>query len=76
VLNAVFGRQYSFSTTSSAPSMEGIIRTFENFDAFAADGEAARIYGGMHFRTAVEEGSRQGKKIGMWVLEHYLLPLQ
>jgi len=39
------------------------------------DMELARIYGGMHFRTAGEEGTRQGRKIGKWVLENFLLPL-
>ena len=76
VLNAVFGRHYSFSTTSGAPGVEGIVRSYGDFDEFAALGESARILGGLHFRTAVEEGAQQGKKVGKWVLEHYLLPVQ
>jgi hypothetical protein len=76
VLNAIFGRHHAFTTTSTAPGVEGIVRAFESFDAFAADGESARIFGGLHFRAAVEEGSRQGKKLGKWVLEHCLLPIE
>jgi hypothetical protein len=26
----------------------------------------------MHFRTSIEEGRRQGTRVGNWVLEHYL----
>lgn len=74
VLNAVFGRHYGFETTSSGPGMAGIVRWFDDFDAFAEDSRVARIYGGMHFRHSAVEGGRQGKKIGKWVVEGYLRP--
>ena len=75
VLNAVFGQHYGFETTSSAPGMAGIARWFDDFEAFNVDAQVARIYGGMHFRTAVVEGAKQGRKIGKWVLENYLVPV-
>ena len=52
------------------------MRTFNSFHDYGIVGSLARIYGGIHFRTAIEEGARQGKKIGNWVLENCLLPLQ
>jgi hypothetical protein len=74
VLKSVLGQHYGFETTSSAPGMAGIVRWFEDLDAFVADAGNARIYGGMHFRTSVVEGTRQGRKVAKWVLERYLLP--
>jgi hypothetical protein len=44
-------------------------------DAYIAEGREARILGGMHFRTSLEEGARQGVRVGNWVLDHYLLPV-
>jgi hypothetical protein len=73
VIKRAFGRDTSFDTTSAA--VPGVTRHFENFDAFVADGQVARIYGGMHFRTAVEEGVKQGRKVGKRVLDTALLPL-
>jgi hypothetical protein len=68
-----FGNHYSFSTT--APAVPGVLRAYSSFDAFADEGAFARILGGMHFRNSLEEGSRQGKKVANWVLDHFLLPL-
>jgi hypothetical protein len=73
VLKRAFGRHTSFDTTSTG--VPGVTRHFENVDAFVADGQVARIYGGMHFRTAVEEGVKQGRKVGKRVLHTALLPL-
>lgn len=72
VLEAVFGKHYRFSATSA--SVPGVTRSFESFDAFLEDAKAARIYGGMHFREAVEEGGRQGRRVGRWVVSHFLRP--
>ena len=74
VMIAYFGEPYAFQTTSSA--VPGLTRSYESFNAFTNEGALARIVGGMNFRAAVEEGVRQGKKVGDWVLDHYLLPLE
>jgi hypothetical protein len=47
-------------------------RAYRSFDDFAREGAAARIVGGMHFRTSLEVGSRQGRTIADWILERYL----
>jgi hypothetical protein len=73
VLRKAYGNHAAFDTFS--PTVPGVVRHFEDVDAFVADGQAARIYGGMHFRTAVEEGRKQGRKVGKWVLETALLPI-
>ncbi len=73
VLERYFGQHYAFDTTS--PTVPGVTRHYEDFDAFAEEGGLARILGGMHFRNSVEVGHRQGKSVANWILEHYLTPL-
>ena len=74
VMKEYFGPNYAFSTT--APAVPGVVRSYADFDAFAEEGATARVIGGMHFRNSLEEGARQGKRVGNWVLAHCLLPLQ
>ena len=73
VLERYFGQHYAFETTS--PTVPGVTRHYDDFDAFAEEGGFARILGGMHFRNSVEVGHRQGKSVANWILEHYLTPL-
>jgi hypothetical protein len=42
-------------------------RTFTSFFAFAEEAAISRLYGGIHFRTAIELGIEQGKCIGQKV---------
>jgi hypothetical protein len=74
VMKDYFGPHYSFSTT--APPVPGVVRTYADFDSYTEEGVRARILGGMHFRSSIEEGARQGKLVGNWVLENYLRPLR
>lgn len=73
VMKAYFGPHYAFVTTS--PTVPDVTRSYANFDAYTAEGLGARIFGGMHFRSSLEEGSRQGLRVGNWVLEHFLRPI-
>ena len=73
VMEHFLGRQFGFTTTEDVPDIPGVqSRTFESLDAMLEDMGMARIYGGMHFRTSVETGAKQGRKVGRWVLEHEL----
>jgi len=63
-----------FTTTSGAP-FAGLTRSFTSFSEAAAENGESRIYAGIHFRSAVEDGIRQGKRIGAFVFTHALLPL-
>lgn len=73
VLEMYFGQHYGFDTTS--PTVPGVTRHYEDFDAFSEEGGVARILGGMHFRNSVEVGHREGKSVANWILDHYLTPL-
>jgi hypothetical protein len=64
----------AFSTTSGAP-YAGITRQFWSFSEAARENGASRILAGIHFRTAVNAGYRQGESVGTWVFEHAMRPL-
>ena len=63
-----------FTTTSGVP-FAGLTRSFTSFSQAAAENGESRIYAGIHFRSAVEDGIAQGKKIGGFVFTHALRPL-
>jgi len=64
-----------FTTTSGAP-FAGITRSFTSFSQAAIENGNSRIYAGIHFRSAVEDGIRQGNQIGRFVFTHVLRSLQ
>ena len=72
VLRRFFGDDdIAFMTTSGAP-FAGITRSYNSFSEAARENGESRIYAGIHFRTAVEDGIRQGRKIGGYVFAHAL----
>jgi hypothetical protein len=73
VLERFLGPHYAFEATSL--TVPGVVRTFDSLRAFVEDGQIARIYGGIHFRSAVEEGAKQGRKVGRWTMRTLLRPL-
>ncbi|MGL4310306.1 MAG: vanadium-dependent haloperoxidase [Paracoccaceae bacterium] len=65
VLNAAFGIDFAFSdTTHEADGLPA--RSFPNFDAAAEEAALSRLYGGIHFRAAIERGLEQGRCIGAY----------
>jgi hypothetical protein len=73
IMKAYFGPNYFFTTT--APAVPGVTRSYNDFESYLDEGRVARILGGMHFRTSLDEGSRQGRLVGNWVLANCLRPL-
>lgn len=74
IMNAYFGQSHAFRTTS--PTVPGAVRSYASINAFISEGREARILGGMHFRSSLEDGTQQGVEVGRWVLDHYLQPLE
>jgi hypothetical protein len=64
----------AFTTTSGVP-FAGLTRSFTSFSQAAQENGDSRVYAGIHFRSAVEDGIRQGRKIGRFVFSHALLPI-
>jgi hypothetical protein len=59
-------------TTTSGPPFAGLNRTFTSFHQAAAENGESRIYAGIHFRSAVEDGLKHGSQIGGFVFTHAL----
>ena len=74
VLKAFFGNDTAVETFSEG--LPGVVLWWPNFDAAADDGLMARIYGGIHFRTAMADTRATGEKIARYVMEHSAQPLQ
>jgi hypothetical protein len=62
VLTDLFGDLAFTDHTHDARGMEP--RSFDSFFEFADEAAISRLYGGIHFRTAIELGVEQGKCIG------------
>jgi hypothetical protein len=62
-----------FTATSGVP-FPGITRSFASFSEAAAENADARVYAGIHTRSAVRDGTRQGEEIGRYVFRHALKP--
>ena len=66
VLTAVFGADLGFDDATHAD--DGIKpRHFADFNAAAAEAAMSRLYGGIHFRAANENGLKQGAEVGSFI---------
>ena len=66
--------KFSFSSPTAVPA--GNNRSFTSFSQAADENADSRVRGGIHFRFACEAGQELGNKIGNWVVETKLKPLQ
>jgi hypothetical protein len=60
--------------TTGSDFLPGVYRSFPTCLDAAEEAAASRIYGGIHFRTASEDGLQAGISIGEWTFSHYLQP--
>jgi hypothetical protein len=68
VLTDVFGDNFAFSDSTEIEY--GLpVRSFPSFNDAAAEAAISRLYGGIHFRRAIEQGVTQGKRVGALVVE-------
>jgi PAP2 superfamily len=67
ILTKVFGDNFAF--TDSTEVEYGLpTRSFTSFTQAAAEASISRLYGGIHYRRAIEQGQVQGRKVGELVL--------
>jgi hypothetical protein len=61
-----FGDSYAF--TDATHVRDGLApRSFKSFEAAAQEAALSRLYGGIHFRAAIDMGLEQGKCVGKFV---------
>ena len=66
VLTEIFGDDFSFLDDTELPY--GLpVRSFDSFKAAAAEAAVSRLYGGIHYRAAVDNGLNQGINVGRLV---------
>jgi membrane-associated phospholipid phosphatase len=70
VLAAFFGGGADF--TMNSDFMPGVVRSFGNFAAALDDVAEARIFAGIHYRSACRDGLTTGDDVAEYVLEHAL----
>ena len=73
VLANYFGDRNSFSVTSDV--MPGVTRFFSSITAATDEIKNARVFAGIHFRTATNVGQALGVSVAGWAQTHALLPL-
>ena len=68
VLTDIFGVNFKFLDDTELPY--GLpVRSFSSFKAAAQEAAISRMYGGIHYRAAVENGINQGVQVGNLVNE-------
>jgi PAP2 superfamily len=73
ILSAYFGENTQFSVSSDG--MPGVVRYFSSFSAALEEVKNARVFGGIHFRTACEDGQTLGTVVADYIVSHALLPV-
>ncbi len=68
-LTDVFGDNFAFDDDTEL--IFGLpIRSFSSFNQAADEAAISRMYGGIHYRAAVEIGVKQGRDLGKFVIEN------
>ena len=73
VLPLFYGTQ-DLPFTTGSDFLPGVYRSFSTCLDAAEEAAMSRIYGGIHFRSASEDGLQAGISIGEWTATHYLQP--
>jgi hypothetical protein len=64
VLTTIFGKGFAFHDNSEIPYL-GLERSFPSIDSASNEAGISRLYGGIHFRSAIENGKLQGQNVGV-----------
>ena len=64
VLTKIFGNQLSY-TDNTEVEFDIPSKNFKSFNAAATEASISRIYGGIHFRDAIDQGVWLGNQIGL-----------
>ncbi|MEZ7496910.1 vanadium-dependent haloperoxidase [Leeuwenhoekiella aequorea] len=69
VLTQIYGDDFSFEDdTEVAYGLP--IRNFTSFRTASSEAAMSRLYGGIHYRAAIEEGLKQGRQIGDYIVKN------
>lgn len=67
ILTLIFGPNFSFrDTTEKEFGLK--TRSYKSFNQAAEEACISRLYGGIHYRDAIDEGVEQGKKVASFII--------
>ncbi|MGF1587121.1 MAG: phosphatase PAP2 family protein [Bacteroidales bacterium] len=75
VISNILGDQTPFTMSSPTASPSNGTRSFSGLMQAANENAESRVQAGIHFRFACEAGQEMGDKIGLWMTDNYLKPL-
>ncbi len=68
-LTSIFGDNFAFEDdTETAFGLP--VRSFKSFNDASAEAAISRMYGGIHYRMAIEVGLKQGRALGKYIVEN------
>ncbi len=71
-LTSIFGDDFTFDDDTEIPF--GLpVRSFTSFNKAAEEAAISRMYGGIHYRKAVDIGLQQGRNLGQFVIDNLTL---
>jgi membrane-associated phospholipid phosphatase len=73
VLASFFGEKRHFIMDNDL--LIGVTRSFKTFSEALEEVRNARVFAGIHFRSACDDGQAVGEQVANWVLDHALLPV-
>ena len=56
--------------------LPGVVRSFRSFRAALNEVKDARIFAGIHFRSACDDGQAIGKAVARYVIANALQPIE
>lgn len=68
VLTGLMGDNVAFTDSTEFKYGHGV-RKFTSFKHAAQEASVSRLYGGIHYRSALDNGAAMGEKVGQWVLQ-------
>jgi hypothetical protein len=71
---ALFYGTDDIAFTTGSDFLPVVTRSFSGFSAAAQEAAVSRLYGGIHFRAAIDDGFDAGLGIGAWTFRHCLEP--
>ena len=71
VLANIFGEMRHFTMDNDL--LIGVTRSYSSFSQALNEVKNARVFAGIHFRSACDDGQATGVQVGNWVLDHALL---
>ena len=67
---AFFGRDRMTFSVVNVPTAPNVTRVYKRFTDVVEDTIDARVYLGIHFRTADEQAATMGKNVAHWIDKH------